>query len=439
MRIALRILIALLVPGFVFASWIYVPQLYQSRTIAQSEAVETSVDPANLQLVCPGAFVQVGGSDGTDLGAIERLPSAIVNYHSTATSLLSEPESTLIDFGLFEAESSDQSTDLLNANQLQEVSTPRANGLSGIDCSMPKAAGWFVGAEASVGTESVLILSNPNPTEVTISLEFIAPSGTTQDQVTLASGETDLIPLAKYVVADEAFVVRFESNSSGISAALQSRNTSGLTATGVELSGAIAEPLLQSFFPGVKDLTGGYQLPILRVFNPSDVKTSIEVFAQGAGAETSLGTHQLEAGEIASIELEVPINATGVAVISAQPVVAAVKNFVVQPKLDFAWILPAQEFSELAVIASPSENSIISLANPNSSPVNVTIQAGQVYQTFELGAGMMLDAEVPKGSARILSNGKFIANLSVFTQAGYSVLTPGNNQNLGSNLKILVR
>ncbi|MCF8529631.1 MAG: hypothetical protein K9G13_07020 [Aquiluna sp.] len=439
MRIAIRIQIALLVLGFVFASWVFVPQLYESRTIAQNEATETSVDPANLQLVCPGAFVQVGGSDGTYLGAIERLPSAIVNYHSTADSLLSEPEATLIDFGLFEVQSSDQSTDLLNANQLQEVATSRASGLAGIDCSMPKAAGWFVGAEASVGTESVLILSNPNPTEVTISLEFIAPSGATQDQVTLASGETKLLPLAKYVVADEAFAVRFESNSSEVSATMQSRNTSGLTATGVELSGAIAEPLLQSFFPGAKDLTGGYQLPILRVFNPGDVTASVEVFAQGAGPETSLGVHELEAGEIASIDLEVPIDATGVAVVSTQPVLTAVKNFVVQPKLDFAWILPAQEFSELAVIASPAENSVLSLANPNSSPVNVTIQAGQVYQTFELGVGMMLDAEVPKGSARILSSGKFVANLSVFADAGYSVLTPGNNQNLGSNLEILVR
>lgn len=439
MKILLRILIAVLVPGVLFTSWFYVPQLYQLRSVGESEAIETSVDPANLQLVCPGAFVQVGGSDGTALGEIERLPSAIVNFHSTAPSLLAQPESTLIDFGVFEVESADQSTDLLNANQLQAVSTPRASGLMGIDCGMPKAAGWFVSAEASVGTESVLILANPNPTEVTISLEFMAPSGMTQDQVTLASQETKLIPLAKYVVADEAFAVRYESNSSGISAALQSRNTSGLTATGVELSGTIAEPLLKSYFPGAKDLSGGYQLPILRIFNPGKELAAFEIFAQGSESETLIGAYELEAGEITSIDLEVPVAAAGVVVVSNQPVLAAVKNFVLQPKLDFAWILPAQEFSELAVFQSPLEDSVISIANPNSTSLNLTIQSGQGYQTIELAPGAMVEALVPRGSARILSSGNFIANLSILGEAGYSVLTPGQNQNLGSDLEILVR
>ena len=438
MKLFLKILIAILLPSAISASFIFLPPLVLTKSLATPESTQVSVDPATLEIVCPGAFVQLGGQDGTDLGLIERVGDPKIIVHSSQGEVVDVSGSAPGDFSKFISEGTNQSSDLLSAIQYQVLDESRAKGLAATNCSVPQTSGWFVSGEASVGTESVLILANPNAVEAAIDLEIFAGSGNSQTRITLAASETRLVPLARFVVADAYFTLRYQSDSAGVSVVMQNRSTSGLTATGVELIAPILEPSKVIWIPGVQDLTGGFSIPILRIFNPAEVAANIRISEVSVVGATTQRMLEIAPGTIDSIELETSAGAVGLKLDSDVEVVAAVKNFSLNPVLDFAWALPVQELESIAFISNPFDGSTLNLLNPNAEEVSVTLKTSNGYQSISVAPEAMVKVEVPKGDILLQSGTTFSANLEIFGAGGYSVITLEKNQNLGSDIEVLL-
>ncbi|NCV81382.1 MAG: hypothetical protein EBW36_05115, partial [Actinobacteria bacterium] len=151
MKFLARALLALLLPALVVSGYVFLPAAQApSQEVAASE-FQVSVDPADLEIVCAGALIEVGGEDGTELDLIERVGEAGVKALSVEE--ISVPPTTVGSIPI-EVKGSEQSTELLSAIQTQAVSRERASGLAASYCEQPITSGWFISGASGVGNES---------------------------------------------------------------------------------------------------------------------------------------------------------------------------------------------------------------------------------------------------------------------------------------------
>ena len=437
MKFVVRILFATTLLASFGLAFVFLPGLVTAEELDGKELLTVDVEPRALQITCPGAFVQSGGSDGTQLGLIERFGLATLNAHVNG-ALSPMPSEEFVDPQNLEIFGQDQSTDLLSANQFQGLSLERAKGLIGLDCSQPLVSGWFINGEAGVGRDSILILSNPARTDVTVDVTFYAPSGVVSDRFTLAPGEFKLVTLAKYVLADDSFAIYFQSDGVGIAASLQNRNTLGLTPQGLEMVSAIPVAESSILIPGVTELALGFQSPQLVIFNPEKIATEVEIFGTGDSGRYLLETLLVEAGSIRVLDLEVPVDINGIALEATSKIIAGIKSPNLDPVLDFAWLLPASIFDYLAVIPNPFGGSVLNISNPSDSMISISIGNSGTYKSISVTPFGSVSIGVEAGDLSLQSAGKFAATLSLFGDSGYSVITPGKNSNSGSERRVLV-
>lgn len=76
MKILLRLIAVLAIAGAMAALYFLPPVNAPTEVTASSQRI--GVEPLPLQAACPGPLVEVGGVQGTDLGAIARLGSPLV-------------------------------------------------------------------------------------------------------------------------------------------------------------------------------------------------------------------------------------------------------------------------------------------------------------------------------------------------------------------------
>lgn len=440
MKLAMRILTGLLAIGLGVGHWFLIGYPAQDISRAEARTIAASVQPLPLSLSCPGAFVQAGGPDGTDLGLIERLGSALVAVQSSEETLLEAPELSISAFDSAAVDGSPQSTELLSMLQAQAVDQQRAIGIQASYCPQPLAEGWLVNGAAVSGAESILIAANPAEVEALVEIKVHVANALVTDTFALAPGEEKLISMARYANGERAFAVNFVTNGPEILMALQNRETRGLTPIGIELEVAVEKPDTKLNFVGLRELTGGFTLPELRVFNPSTEPTEVIVNALD-GENVELFRLQVSPGGFESLELPLSERYQLISLESDQPVVAAIKSFAIDPTLDFAWLLPATSFRNLALPLTSYKNSLV-LANPTTSPneITVSITSGSrtSIQSLVLPALGTTAISVSGSKVQVAGSGDFLAALEVLDAAGYSIITPTENANLGNDLKIRI-
>lgn len=440
MKLALRMLTVLVALALGVGHWSLIGYPKQYVTVAQSRVISASVEPLPLEIHCPGAFVQLGGADGTDLGTVERLGEARIFWQGSALATDELPEESTNNFATAKSAQNEQSTQLLSMLQVQAIDQSRALGLQASYCPQPLSAGWLPNGSAVSGAESVLIAANPAAVEVLIELEVHMANQVVEDSFALAPGEEQLISLARYANGEELFAVYFQTNGPEILMALQNRETRGLTPIGLELALPVAEPAKSMAFVGLRELTGGFTLPELRVYNTSDQPADVALTALD-GENVELFRLQVPAGGFEAIDLKVSENYQLVALESDQPVIAAIKSHSLEPLLDFAWILPAERFSSLA-LPLPRYRSSLVLANPDSAAVeiNVSVFSGSdsSVQSFVLPALGTLAVPVAGESVLVTGASEFLAALEIIDAPGYSLIRPTENANLGDDLKIQI-
>lgn len=440
-KIVLRVLTAVLALGLTAGHWFAIGYPESTAKEVEAATLQASVEPLPLSLSCPGAFVQVGGSDGTELGLIERLGEALVSYQSSEATLSLAPEPTSAQAASATVAGADQSTRLLSMIQAQAVDQQRAVGIQASYCPQPMASGWLVNGAAISGLESVLIASNPSLVEALVEIEIHISNKVVTDRFALAPGEEQLFSMARYANGEAQFAIFYKTSGPKVLMALQNRQTRGLTPIGIELEVPVPAPSESQLFVGLRELTGGFDLPELRVFNPSDVATEVVLSALD-GENVELFRLQVPAKAFAIELLSISEKHQLLTLESDQPVLAAIKAQTTDPLLDFAWIYPATRFTELTLPLSRYQQSVV-IANPNTSAIELTLsitsETRTSVQSLVLPALGTLSLPANGTKLQLSSSSDFMAALEILDPAGYSVITPSENANLGDELSITVR
>ena len=396
--------------------------------LPENAAQQVTVEPLPLQAACPGALVEVGGVQGTDLGAIARLGSPLVSVHGA--ELNAEQ-----DWARFQAEGYPQSTELLSANQVQAVDRPRLRGLAATNCSPPTNFGYFVSGNSGPGNESILILGNPNQVEVLVELEVVLESGVVTERIPVAAGEQKAIPLVSLSSAEPVFAFSFRTSGLPVSAYLQHRTVDGLTATGVDLIppqvGATS-----GVIPGIEVPTEGFAPAELRIHNPG-LEPAEVVLQIANGSDFDLQRVVVAAGATAVELLELKQGANVLFYESDQPVVIALRNQILDEGLDFSWLTPADLFDQALRIVV-SRTSTIYVVNPTVTTLNLVIE-GPVAQSISVPSRSQLAIPATPGSYRLIGSGNFHALVSIKNSTGYATITPTMMRNFGEQLEVLIR
>ncbi len=439
MKLPGRILgIALTLAGLTGA-WFLQGVSFQTVSAPEPEGISVSTTAKPLQLYCQGPLAELGGKDGTDLGSMALVGKADVRYRLGVGSLVSEPESRVTQGVAIVMASREQTTGTLTAAQSQLIQRPRMAGLAATNCGQPQAEGWLLNGMAGSGFESILHVANPNPVEVQIELVFHLATSSNSHLITLAPFESQQLSLASFVEAEPSFAIYFQSSGQKVSMALQNRSSAGLSATGVELKGPTAKASKSLAIPGFQILAAGLAKPALRIFNPGPDAANALVTYLGSGTNSDVVEIEVPAAGFAEVSPELQVGDYLVLIESDAELMAELYNPYVAKNFDFAWLTPAEAFTgELAMVV-PSFAAKIAIANPGAEEITVLLTLDTGAQAISVPARSQLQVRVTGQSLLLESQGEYFVNLILTDPKGYAVITPRENQNLGSNIQVLVR
>lgn len=440
MKLLIRLTTVLAVVGLTFGHWLLIGN---SASVEKSPAVlkSVSVEPLPLQVFCPGAFVEVGGVSGVELGSISRISEALISSYVSAQQLIGEvPVASEQGVGVSAADA-EQSSNLISLLQVQAVDRERAKGLAATYCQQPAASGWLINGSAVVGSESVLIAANPSEIEAIVEIFVHLPGSVVSDRFALAPFEQKLISTAGYANGEPAFAMFFQSSGPALSMALQNRQTRGLTPTGIEIESLTRNPATELVFAGFRPLTAGFENPSMRIFNPGLKVAQVVVSAFGE-QNVELFRASVQPGNFAELELVVEEGYQLVTLSSTEPVLGAIKNSSLEPVLDFAWVQPAQLFTSVSLPLTRYKDRLV-IVNPQALVLELTLEifssAGSSLQNLVVPAFKSVAIDVRGDSVQLNSKLEFAVALEILDRVGYSVIHPTQSRNLGQDLSIQIR
>ena len=441
MKLAARIALAIALVGLLLSQIVAAQLPLVSTSFATPVLKDVAVEPLPLELYCPGAFAEVGGESGIELGQIDRIGEASIYQFLGSGELIVDPGLTTTTGSRLVAEGDNQSTGLLSVVQSQGISRDRALGLMASACSQPAFSGWFISGAAALGQETVLLLSNPSESETLVSLQFLVPGGKISKQVSLAAGQTDVLPVSSVIFQEPVFALSFETSGVPISVAMQQRSTAGLSTRGVDLQLPSPAPSNDNFITGLSVRSEGFEKPVLRLFNFGDITTEAVITAVASNNVLVL-RQQVQPEGFAEIELDLTDGDYLVRVESTTPLLVGIRNTILKPVVDFSWLTQSSQFTDLT-LPVPSYKTRLHVANFGSTAliVNLEITSGTrvEYQSFEIASLSQVSLPVSGDSIRINSASEFTAALEVIDVPGYAVINPRENQNFGDELSVSVR
>ena len=441
MKLAARIALAIALVGLLLSQIVAAQLPLVSTSFATPVLKDVAVEPLPLELYCPGAFAEVGGESGIELGQIDRIGEASIYQFLGSGELIVDPGLTTTTGSRLVAEGDNQSTGLLSVIQSQGVSRDRALGLMASACSQPAFSGWFISGAAALGQETVLLLSNPSESETLVSLQFLVPGGKISKQVSLAAGQTDVLPVSSVIFQEPVFALSFETSGVPISVAMQQRATAGLSTRGVDLQLPSPAPSNDNFITGLSVRSEGFEKPVLRLFNFGDITTEAVITAVASNNVLVL-RQQVQPEGFAEIELDLTDGDYLVRVESTTPLLAGIRNTILTPVVDFSWLTQSSQFTDLT-LPVPSYKTRLHVANFGSTAliVNLEITNGTrvEYQSFEIDSLSQVSLPISGDSIRINSASEFTAALEIIDVPGYAVINPRENQNFGDELSVSVR
>jgi len=490
-----RIAAALVVLGLLVATVVGAGLLptWKFEVGASSTAQGHRVSAKNLQLVCPGAALSSGGLGDTKVGQFAPIASAGVDFSgqvlqpaqlrqrlltgaSAAWGNLGNPANTQQLIGsqsAFTLQVQDptgvlpQGSDLLAAQSFQLVKSASLNGLLAANCQRPTVEQWLIGANTTVGRESLLILANPNPTDASVSIELFGAAGKIQSggsgQIAVGAFSTTVIPLAGLAPQEDALAVRVATSGATVASWVQQRTVRGLLAAGADLiapaqTNQSAQVIAGLFKRGTKDATGliaqnaNYQdlTPQLALFVPGG--SAAKVTAQVVSADPKVF------GTVVQVTVQpgrpslVPLTGLkdgnySVLISSDQPLFSAVQlsrtNATKTPNTDFTWLPGQQAQAGLRVINVPKSGiSKLSVVNPTDSPALVTITnlGSGKSQTITVGRQTSVATELDSGSVIAVKSQSAIASaLVVDIDWQLAALALTDYRNLGGLVQVTLR
>jgi hypothetical protein len=322
---------------------------------------------------------------------------------------------------------------------LAAVSSKRLAGLAALNCAQPVSRGILLAGDSQVGTETILIVSNPQEIETVVEVQVLGLEGQPTETMVLAAGEQKYVSLASLSGEASKFAVQFESSAGAVSVVMQQRTISGLSPTGVELSDWVSEPTKEQVFPVVKVLGSSLApekslgQPILRIYNPTEFPSSSKVYLVSASTSKTISV-STEPGQISETTLDLSDGDWSAFISSDQEIFAAVRNPVFSSRADFEWLNPANAIQKQLAIASWPDSQL-HLANPSSQSLRLQISGvGEVM----VPANSRRTLSVQPGQVVLESDSEIFAALTVLNDSGFAVIEPRENKNFGADLQVVI-
>jgi Family of unknown function (DUF5719) len=470
----------------------YLPSL-SVKVGDSSTAVQLKVKAKNLTLVCPGAAYKSGGTNGTKVGAFDRIGQSGIDLNTNlpagskltalslsgvgqsahsipvATNQLSVQFATeAVAFTISDPTgSAQQSSALIAAASYQTVNSGSLVGTLGSACQRPTAEQWLLGANTNTGRESLLVLSNPASTDATVDLQIFGDQGAIVGSglsgVSVPANRTSVLPLAGFAPDNSVLAVHVISKGASIASWIQQRTVRGTVSAGADLISPSIEAAKTLSIPGLlKRGTEAASALIAGNNDYADLTPTLELFVPGGKSATvtaqvigtdskTFGTvvqQTVSAGTAASISLPgLKDGNYSVFVSSDEPVLGTVQlsrtDPTKTPATDFAW-LPAVANLDTARVTVVSNSAIskVSIANPNSVPTQALVT--------NLSKGVITKVKVPKFSSVVYTaEPGSVISVSAPMPIAATLIADFNSQiaavpfldyrNVGGSLSVLVR
>jgi len=463
----LKALTVLLVAAALPLTLVFAPAPLARWQNAEPESIAATVEPSPLSVVCAGAAIRVGGVAGTDVGSLERLETASLQLQLSdpvAELTVESADADPSDIAAADRENLKaatpaaltvrsalpQSTELFAVWQFQDLSEQRIAGSLASNCDQPERVHWFVAGSLGAGDDSLLSVYNPNQVEVSVTLRVHAAGRSQLSEFALAPKQNELIPLATLASGNPEFAVELVATGR-VASWLQHRSNRGLSATGVALvagqRAASSSITIPSLLVRGSEMAPFPELatPVIRIFNPGSEPA--EVLVEAVRAAGGFGIAErivVNPGQIQQLPLIGLADGDYAALISASsPILAGAYNPVVLDlnRLDFAWLGASEAFEEAFVIPVGDIAANLVLTNPSNELTTVTVTVTQRNQqrSVRLPARSVRVVELVAGSpVTVRPSGSVHAALQLFG-AGYAVVQPTENRNLGSSVVVRVQ
>ena len=470
---------AVLAAGLVFAPKVDITVSFDSASGSYS------VKPADMQLVCPGPLFRSGGDSGTKLSVIERWGSADLFYTADGSGQLEQKSISdsavsnieLTGSRLFGSSSLGEAASLSNLNadqdaaqgslvisgsstQLSAISSMR--GLAAASCQQPSNDFTIVGGSTLAGREALIVLTNPSPIDATADLRVFTDLGEVKvsglSGISVPAQSTTTLSLASFAPTVPSLAVQVLSQGAKLAGWIQARAVSGTQALGVDWISPNPQASEQLVLPGfvirgtkvINQAIGTNENSdaghALRIFAPEGANVTVQIVSSEAEVFGAVFTGIIEPGTVSDFPIaELKDGDYSVFISSDKPIYSALRvargNPAGTPRLDFAWVSPAEELvSDRAVAIGSDGDSILVLANSGVADATVSVQ--------NLRSGAGVSVLIPAlGSATVDLSGPVSISKSAGVYAAVVVLIEGqisdldvrDPKNLGSQVKVRFR
>ena len=470
---------ALLVAGLVLAP------SFEYRVNFESASGSYSVKPADMQLVCPGPLFRSGGDSGTNLSMIERSGSAGLVFTATGSGELEQRSvsgsaNSNIELGggrVFGSSSTEDATSLVNLNadesaaqgssvltgstsQLSVIGSMR--GLATASCQAPQNDFVIVGGSTLAGREALIVLTNPSPIDATADLRIFTELGEVTvsglSGISVPAQSTTALSLSSFAPTVPSLAVQVQSQGAKLAGWIQTRAVRGTQAQGVDWISPNPKASESSVLPGLvirgtrvinqaleaeENSDAGHAL---RIFAPEGANVTVQIVSSEADVFGAVFTGIIEPGSVSDFPIaELRDGDYSVFVSSDKPVYSAIRvargNPEETPRLDFAWVSPAEELVSDRAVAPPADgDSILVLANSGSAPSAVLVR--------NLRSGASVNVLVPalgtatvdlSGPVSIAQSAGVYATVVVLIEGQISDLDVRDPRNLGSEVRVRFR
>jgi hypothetical protein len=470
---------ALLAAGLVFAPKVEITVSFDSASGSYS------VKPADMQLVCPGPLFRSGGDSGTNLSVIERWGSADLFYTADGSGELEQKSisgssvsnielggSRVFGFSslgeaasltnLNAGQSATQGSLVLTGSSTQLSAIGSMSGLAAASCQQPSNDFTIIGGSTLAGREALMVLTNPSPIDATADLRVFTDLGEVTvsglSGISIPAQSTTTLSLASFAPTVPALAVQVLSQGAKLAGWIQARSVLGTQARGVDWISPNPVASAQVVLPGlvirgtkeINQALGAEENSdaghALRIFAPEGANVTVQIVSSEADTFGAVFTGIIEPGTVSDFPIaELKDGNYSVFISSDKPFFSGLRvargNPGGTPRLDFAWVSPAEELvSDRAVAIGPEGESILVLANSGAAVATVLVQ--------NLRSGAGVSVSVPalgtatvdlSGPASISKSAGVYATVVVLVEGKISDLDVRDPKNSGSEVKVRFR
>lgn len=480
----LRVVSFVVVSAVLVAGLLFAPPV-ELRIGFDSVSGSYSVKPADLSLVCPGPLYRSGGESGTDLGDIDRIGSAELSLTALGTGVvelaeLSSSSTSELLLGpdrLFESRAMSDALTLTNLNTQEQspqgslaltgstsqvVATDSMRGLAAASCQQPSSDFHIVGGSTAAGREAILVLTNPTVIDATADLKIFTDLGELSvsglSGISVPASSTTTISLASFAPTVSTLAIAVQSQGAKLAGWIQQRAIRGTAAQGVDWISPNPVASNQSVIPGLvirgtrtinrvlESEDGVDASHALRVFAPEGANLTIQVIASEQDDFGAVFTGTVEPGTVQDFPITELLDGNySVFVSSDKPIYSGLRvargNARSTPRVDFAWIAPAEELSSeraVSIPAAPDAVLVLANAGPSASAVKVR----------NLVSGATVNVSIPSlgaltvrlsGTVSVSGGSGVYATAVLLLDGQISDLDVRDPKNTGSEVKVRFR